>query len=495
MSALTSLARARAFETGRAVPIATRRHVYVSDRPLVFVPLSLAGEANAPLACLVGSTVESPTLLVVPQPRNRDLRFAFAATLASVVLDYVHSFTVSMELLQNKSVFAGAPQLLVANPSGVAFTRLLGRSTRLRRTTGEYAVHASVPLLGRWLTYFAERTEHPGSSAMLSMTAALSAHWASGQSALEDANLAALMGWIAPWDGLSGPEAALQAEDPVRWPPAGPATDPSFDNEVLAPLIRSYDAATSSSDEAPQRRAIVALESALREQMEPTWRLMWQAVSLLRSLPPGPSVSARWADDRREFTERMEYWRDGGLPQGRLDQAVAAARRLNTLEREQDAYTVDRAFDDELAMAEFRVSGEAFAGTVVQRDPTRLDTSGPRRKLRPYVTLRTADPVRLEPGAVVRSAARSSQDARIASVSPAGASVEVTLELLNGMGRSLTPAEGSVPELSESLCYSSLRKDGGLWPTFPRREETPWTHGGPPAEYVPTDDDAGEAWV
>ena len=51
------------------------------------------------------------------------------------------------------------------------------------------------------------------------------------------------MGWIAPWDGLSGPEAALEAEDPLRWPPAGPATDPSFDNEVLAPLIRSYDAA------------------------------------------------------------------------------------------------------------------------------------------------------------------------------------------------------------------------------------------------------------
>ncbi len=175
----------------------------------------MAGEANAPLACLVGSSPSSPSLLVVPQPRNRDLRFAFAASLASVVLDYVDSFTVSMESLRDKNVFTDAPQLLVPNAAGVAFTRLLGRSTRLRRTTGEYAVHASVPLLGRWLTHFAERTDHPGASSMLAMTSALSMHWASGQSALEDANLAALMGWIAPWDGLSGPEAALQAEDPV----------------------------------------------------------------------------------------------------------------------------------------------------------------------------------------------------------------------------------------------------------------------------------------
>src|SRR6266511_2432117 len=224
MSTLTSLARALAFETGRAVPIAARRHAHVSDRPLVFVPLCLAGEANAPLACLVGSQASSPRLLVVPQPRNRDLRFAFAASLASVVLDYVDCFAASTELVNGRNVATDAPQLLVANPSAVAFTRLLGRSTRLRRTEGEYAVEPSVPLLGRWLTYFAERNEHPGSSAMLAMTSVLAANWATGQSTLEDANLAALIGWIDPPSGLSGPAAAALAGVLVRPARAGAAT-------------------------------------------------------------------------------------------------------------------------------------------------------------------------------------------------------------------------------------------------------------------------------
>jgi hypothetical protein len=173
---------------------------------------------------------------------------------------------------------------------------------------------------------------------------------------------------------------------------------------------------------------------------------------------------------------------------------VAAARRLNRLEREQDACGVDRAFDDELTMAEFRVSGEAFAGTVVQRDPLRVDASGKRRVLRPHITVRTSDPVRLELGAVVRSSARSSQDARIVAVSPSGSSIDVTLELAKGMGSKLTPAEGSVPELSELLCYSTLSPDAGRSPAFPTREETPWTHGGPPADYVPTTEDAVEVW-
>ncbi len=492
MSTLTSLARARAVETGRAVPIVCRRHAHLSDRPLVFVPLSLAGEANAPLACLVGSRASSPGLLVVPQPRNRDLRFAFAASLASVVLDYVDSFAAATELVDGRNVATDAPQLLVANPSGVAFTRLLGRSTRLRRTEGEYAVEPSVPLLGRWLTYFAERSEYPGSSSMLAMTSVLAAHWATGQSMLEDANLAALIGWIDPRSGLSGPEAAALAEDPVRCPPAGPATDPTFDNEVLVPLVRSYDHAV---DDAGRARAAAALGTALHGQLEPTWRLMWQGVSLLRALPAGPSLSKRWLQDRREFTDRMEYWRDGGLPQGRTDQAVAAARRLNRLEREQDEFIADRARDDELAMAEFRLGGEAFAGLVISRDATRLDTSGPRRKLRPHIVVSTSDRLRLEQGVAVRSTSRPGQEARILDISYVESIAEVRLELAGGMGRSLTPAPGSVPELAERLCYSTLGKDAGRPAPFPSVEETPWTHGGPPPVYLPTDEDAAEAWA
>ena len=54
MSLLTALAQVLAAETGRAQPVRTARHVHLADRPLVFVPLQLAGEACAPLAVLVG---------------------------------------------------------------------------------------------------------------------------------------------------------------------------------------------------------------------------------------------------------------------------------------------------------------------------------------------------------------------------------------------------------------------------------------------------------
>lgn len=494
VSTLTSLARAQAVAAGMAVPIATVRHVHLGDRPLVLVPLMLAGEANAPLAAMVGVHRDHPELLIVPQPRNRDQRFAFAAELAALVVAYLDDLRGAVETVpidrgrDTRTRFADAPQILVPNPAGIGFLRLFGRSTRFRRTDGDYAVAPAVPVLGRWLTFLTERTEHPGSCLMLALTDAMALHWATGQSPVEDQNLAALIGWIDPPAGRRGPDAAAAAEDPLVWPPAGPSTDPTFDNEVLAALITAHQRSAEGSP--TRQRALAALRRALAGQIEPTWRLMWQAIDLLRSLPAGQRVDQRWAEDRDSFTAYVAYLDDAGLPQPRRDGAVAAAQRLNWLERVQASYHTQRAFDDPLVMAEYRLTGEAFAGTVVAAEADRVDTAGTRRTLRPHITVATDDPVRLEPGTLLTSPTRPGQKATIQSID----GPLVRLELSGGMGRSLTPAPGSVPEINEWICYAALSDSYQPIGAFPAREETPWTHGGPPIEYVPADEDAHEEW-
>jgi hypothetical protein len=70
----------------------------------------------------------------------------------------------------------------------------------------------------------------------------------------------------------------------------------------------------------------------------------------------------------------------------------------------------------------------------------------------------------------------------------------VTVELTSGMGRALTPEPGSVPEVGEHICYTTLTDTYQPPGSFPPLEETPWTHGGPPTPYVPTDEDAVEQW-
>jgi hypothetical protein len=491
MSLLTALAQVLAAETGRAQPIRTVRHFPLSDRPLVFIPLQLAGEACAPLAALVGNDHGNPVMLTVHEPRDRTQRFDFAATLAEIILNYIDGYATGDA--EPGTTYPDAPQLLVPNPQGIAFTRLLGRSTRFRRTEGEFAVKASLPLLGRWLSFYAERTEVPASALLVSMTAVLTEHWATGQSAAEDANLAALLGWIDPPPGMTGAAAARAAEDPVRFPPAGPATEPSFDNEVLQTRISAIRAAKATGDGTALHRAQAAMETALRTQLEPTWELMWHAVGLLRTLPEGGHVAGRWQSDRKAFTDHAAWLREGGAPQPRRDSAVAAAARLARLERDQQRLDVQRAYDDPLVMAEYRLAGEAFAGLVRQAWPDRLDTSGKRAKLRPRIVVETAEQVLAEPGAMLTCPARPGQAAEVIELTPAGHVTRVTLQLSGGMGRSLVPLPGSVPAAGETLTYTALRDDFQPAPRFPDKEQTPWTHGGPPPEYVPaTDEDPAE---
>ncbi|MFI0406459.1 hypothetical protein [Actinomadura sp. 3N508] len=489
MSALTSLARLEATAAGVARPLATVRHCHLSDSPLVLVPLKLAGEAAAPLAVMAGSKRDAPSLLVVPQPRNRDLRFAFAADFAKLVLNHIETSRGDVEELppgkdgDERIRYGNAPQLLVPNRGGVAFLRLMGRSTRFRSTEGPYAVDPAVPVLGRWLTWFADRHDHPGSSLLGAMTELLRLHWATGQSSLEDGNLAALLGWIDPPDGLTGPEAAARAEDPVICPPAGPATDPTFDNEVLAPAVAAYDRS------GPGSRAEERLRDALAGQLTPTWDLMWQAADVLRALPEGASVPGRWERDRDAFTYYHQTFGEA-YPQARRDPPVRAARRLHDLERAQDAYDAQRAFDDPLVMAEHRLAGQAFGGVVTGCDPTRLDETGKRPKLRPHLRVETQDPVRLDAGTTVCNAARPALKGKIIEVEDGA----VLLELTGGMGRKLTPEPGTVPQDGDRVCFTSLTDGSFGAAKFPDREDTPWTHGGPPDEYVPTEEDAEEDW-
>ena len=71
----------------------------------------------------------------------------------------------------------------------------------------------------------------------------------------------------------------------------------------------------------------------------------------------------------------------------------------------------------------------------------------------------------------------------------------MTLELSGGgIGRKPPAPPGSVPAVGDVVCYTTLIDEFQRPPEFPDRENTPWTHGGPPPEYVDNDDDASEDW-
>ena len=196
---------------------------------------------------------------------------------------------------------------------------------------------------------------------------------------------------------------------------------------------------------------------------------MWRAVDLLRGLPRAPA----WRSAGTPTGVLHRYGRPGhrraGRRRPRRDGAVAAAARLARLERAQAGYDAQRAYDDPLVMAEYRLAGEAFAGTVVGRRPGRTPRAraGPR-KLRPLVVVRPTTRYGSRSGTTVRTpgpaaasgaaaGCRGSADGVVTSRSP---------RAWAGAGR---PPPGSVPEVGERVCYTSLDRRlpalGGRCPT------------------------------
>ncbi|WP_053913966.1 hypothetical protein [Streptomyces sp. TP-A0875] len=528
MSLITTLARLEAVRAGRAQPAATVRHRHLSATPLVFVPLTTAGEAGAPLGALVGTDRDAPHLLVVPQPRDRDLRFGFLAELADVVLPYVEAYAGAVEPAERTErdpgtgarvkveveLCADAAQIVVPSRAGLEYVRLLGRSTRFRRTAEQdpQAPHPApprVPLLGRWLTHYGERARVPGSSLLLAMTDLLGRHWATGQSTLEDQHLGALLSWIDPPAGSSGAEAARRAElaredGQLVCPPAGPATDPAFDNRLLAPAIERYDRArdalAAAEDGLAADRLLGALTAAEREirdlvesRTRPTWDAVWRGLELLRRLPEGAHVEERWTRDRWSFTGHRDRITSGEPPQPRRDDAVTAANKLAGRERDQARLDAQEALDDPLVMAGRRLSGEAFAGEVV--DVVMTYSEGRRPGPRPLVTVRTDDRPHLDERVrVYRSLGGRAQTAEFVEQVEEGALV---LRIVDKMGRGKEPEAGSVPEKGDAVCFTLFEHEQRGGARLPEPEETPWTHGGPPcaedpvaeAPDVPTEED------
>ncbi|MFI8965494.1 hypothetical protein ACIGO8_25670 [Streptomyces sp. NPDC053493] len=512
MSLISSLARMEAVESGRAQPLATVRHRHLSERPLVFVPLTTSGEAGAPLGALVGTDPEQPRLLVVPQPRDRDLRFAFLAELADAILPYVDSFAGAVEAVERSEtdpetgkkvkveveLCADAPQLVVPSRAGIEYVRLLGRSMRFRRTAEQdpetpFPAPPRVPLLGRWLTHFGERARVPGSSLLVAATDLLNRHWATGQSSLEDQHLGALLAWIDVPEGGSGAEAALRAElgrderGQLLCPPAGPATDPAFDNRLLAPAIEAYDRARQALGAAEDGEAadtgLAALHGAerairglLAAQLKPTWDAVWRALDLLRELPEGARVEDRWTRDRWSFTGQRDRIAAGEPPQPRRDDAVTAAQKLAAREQAQGQLEAQEALDDPLVLAGRRLAGEAFVAEVVE--VTMAWSESKRPAPRPLLTVRTQDRPQLGAGVkVYRSLDGKPQSAEFVGHEPDGSLV---LRVLDKMGRGKEPAEGSLPEKGERIAWTLFEHEQRMGAKLPDPEATPWTHGGPP---------------
>lgn len=459
MSVLQTYLALCAASQRRAVPRAMRRHVHLSPRPLVIVGYHLAGDVGAPLALMWGTDPTArPHTVVVPEPRNRKLRFDALETFGHAFTEYLSGYAAE----HRERVCVDAPQIVVSNQATAEWLfGIVGRFTRHLRPDTDPAPPPIVPLAGKHLSFFHGLL--PGSSLVLPATEILSTHWQTGQLPSEDLNLSALLGWIDPAEGADGPTAAREGED---LPPAGPLSDPNWDARELSSLINHWHEARTE-----QARSAVLREFdfEVRDQFVHTWEGCWRALSLVGTLPEADSVAHRWERDREAWTRHYCAVEEGTARFRNVPTPIQSAKTLRVLEQATTDVKAEMAFDDPLVMASHVASGEALSARVVSVDATRKISAGTRRRvLRPLVLLEPLLPFARPVGAVFFLA--SAPDVELEILSLSGDLVQVQVNKGAVSAKTLS----RLPNAGDEVVLSPFRKSE--YYRRPEYDETPWTH-------------------
>lgn len=475
MSLIDLVMTAEAARAHTAVRRTAYRHQHLTDSPLVVVSYNLSGEAAAPLGIAYGTDSDDMKIVVAAEPRNREARFGaineFAADFAAFIRPHLVLKTERTSKGSFRQVAHDAPQVVVPNRATRSYLGArLGRSLRYLGLGDTHDVPEDTQWTGSHLSWFAEHAQLPGQSTFVAMTETLSQHFITGQSALEDESLAALLAWIdgVPGDLLTELERLENSDGRVEGPwPYGPVPHPRWEAR-LEPFVKAYSTGLRAQDALKTKAAEDHVTSEVTRALEPAYNATLRALEIMRGIDPAASVAVRWADDVREWSDHARR-SSMGIPRfARRHDALRAAKTLQRWSSAQDALETDQAFDDPLIMAGLDAEGRCVTGAVTTLDAQNREVKpgGKNRTRVPLIELELTGPTRLLVGAAVRW----TDDRKVKGLVRAVDSSTASIAIMAGV-KAFDDAAWS---LGLEVMLVGLDPWEGRDPWGP--DEVPWTH-------------------
>lgn len=384
MDEIRTLQALRAAASGRAQRTTALRHIHLASRPFAVVAYHLAGDEGAPLAYMFGTAANASDarIVVVPEPRNRDLRFRALAEFGSALNAYLAS-----------AAHSDGIQLLFANDATANWLLgLVGSYTRHVQRNGSQPAPPSVAEAGKNLSALYDLMTVPGSTLVLRATNFLAYHFQTGQLSSEDLNLAAQLAWVNHSDDVPINVAVRRAESQ---PPAGPTTDPEWDAAFLEAHMRDWRASRRfPNPDARQQQLRERLETEMRTQLLPGWEDMWRAHTLLSEIPAASYIATRYLQDHAAWDSHTQRMQAGEAHFANRPDARHMAQKLIHHEHQAQVAQARSADADPLIRAYNAAQGNVVDGVVVALDLTARVGRNPR----PELTIQPQIPCTLAPG-------------------------------------------------------------------------------------------------
>jgi hypothetical protein len=436
-NAIDVVARLRAHLEGRPIPVGRSLPFgRVPDGDRLIVAFVRMGGESLPWGVAFGCPGEAPTLITVPEPRNRDLVAALCARFGAALDRHLPHPSVAGAL--EREALPVDRQLWLPGASHLEMLHLLAlRYTHARR--GDADRVAALRRLGRTAGFLQREAARPGQMRVLDATAVLRALWAVPAEDARQAHLGFSLAWHEPGDGAERRAAARRAEARS----VGVTMDPHVENQKLAPLLDEWNAA---EDFARRERLASAIGEILAPELRRRFLLTERAIRLVDAdpRPENPELEPLRELARDELW--WGYWR-AELKHERGESAfvvhpetdhssAAAASRFFAQERAAEVRQGALVHGDRDLFERLRETGDAIEGRLCE-----VVDDNPGRGTTPVWTVVTpaARPVRLRVGARVCPVGQRKRVGRVRALALVGDERHLEIEIVGGKTRRALP--------------------------------------------------------
>lgn len=365
--------RLRAFKAGRPLPLGeTLRVRPLSPRDILIVAFVRMGGESAPWGVAFGHPGKAPTILTVPEPRNRDLVAGMMVEFAPALLEH----------LQHSAFGGPGPddtdrlvtrQLWLPNRSHLEMLQNLAYTYAFTKF-GARKRYELLNQLGRGAGWLFREAHRPGQMAVMVATEVLTQAYTFPAEDIRQGHLGFLLAWLLTHGGAAARRTAAEMEERIS---ISTSLNPDEERGRLEDHVDRFNTARAGENEAAQRRLASAIDGVLRAPLEHRFRLTQAAIDVIRHDGRRPNAGLAVLEKATRDEHYRQYQRiehriddpDDGpafVPSPETDRnPAAAASRFYVQEASQQLLEGLLVHDDRELQAEMVAEGKAIRGKIV----------------------------------------------------------------------------------------------------------------------------------
>src|SRR5437870_4708194 len=232
------------------------------------------GGESAPWGIAHGLSGTKPTILTVPEGRNRTLVADMAAEFAPALLRHLRHPDYDRASPKSPDDIGTLRQLWLPNGTHLDMLHFIAYAYTFARV-GERDRAKTLNKLGRAAGWLFREAKRPGQQSVMVASEALQAAYTFPAEDVRQAHLGFLLAWL---ETKGGREARLRAAQEAEQMAVATSLDPPVERDYLQAAVDDWNEAERNNDARARSRHATAIEATLRSELERRFELTERAI-------------------------------------------------------------------------------------------------------------------------------------------------------------------------------------------------------------------------